>query len=180
MLVFSPGTILIGIGLLLLLLVFLFLRVSSVEAQLSALRGSNDRLERRLVFLQSFVGALSQNITGKAGAFAAQVAHWQAFEIFRQQLEQGRELTRTAASLLERLTQQQAEYEQTMSRALADRMSASAEQTAVLFLEATESGASWGASLVALLLTACLALVADFYLLSGAITFRLLRRGRAA
>lgn len=147
-----------------------------METQLSSLRGANERLERRLVFLQSFVSAISENITGTAGSFKEQVAHWQAYEAFRRQLAQGRELTRTAAALLERMAQQQAEYELSLSRAVAEHVASSAEQTAVLFAESSDSSASWGASLVALLITAVLAMIADLYLLSGAITFRLLRR----
>ena len=175
---FSLSTILIGVGLLLLLLVFLFLRVSAMETQLVSLRGANERLERRLVFLQSFVSALSENVTGTAGALKDQLAHWQAFEAFRRQLAQGLELTRTAAALMDRMVQQQAEYELALSRAVAEQAFASADTTAVLFADTAESGASWGASLVALILTALLAMVADLYLLSGAITFRLLRRNK--
>jgi hypothetical protein len=161
--------------LVLLLLVFLFLRVSSMEAQLSSLRGANELLQRRLVFMQSFVSALSANITGQAGAFKEQVAHWQAYEAFRRQLAQGLEMTKTASALLERMAQQQADYELTLSRAVAEQ-AANVEHTAVLFAEGADTSASWGASLVALALTAVLAMVADLYLLSGAITFRILRR----
>ena len=159
-----------------LLLIFLFLRVSAVEGQLASLRGANDRLERRLVFLQSFVSALSANLTGTPGALKDQLAHWQAYEAFRRQLEQGRELTAAAAALFERVSAQQAEYEHTLARTVAEQASQTAEYTAVLFADATESSASWGASLVALLITVVLVFVADLYLLSGAVTFRLLRR----
>lgn len=176
---FSSSSLLIGIGLVILLLIFLFLRVSSMESQLSTLRGMNERLDRRLVFMQSFVSALSANITGTTGAFKEQVAHWQAYEAFRRQLAQGREMTRTAAALLERIAQQQVDYELSLSRAVAEQ-AANAEQTAVLFAEAADTSASWGASLVALVLTAVLAMVADLYLLSGAITFRLIRRKNAS
>ena len=100
-----------------------------------------------MVFLQSFAAALSQNVTGVPGGLRQQMAHWQAFEAFQQQLLQTRQLARAAADMLDRIVTHQEKYEGLLQKALEESLASSSfsmDSAAVFFSDVNDSsGPSW-------------------------------------